>query len=167
MIWIDYSFLFIIGISAIVGILRGLVREALSLVAWVLAIWVSVHFSPMLAQLLEGQIEQAMMRNIVSFLILFIGTLLTGSLISYIIRSGLKKIGLGFLDRLGGLLFGVLRGCGIIMILIYIIGLTPLKRETWWRKSTLIGPLEEMVAWMKSQAPADVVNQIESSVKPK
>ncbi len=167
MIWIDYSFLFIIAVSALVGVLRGLVREALSLIAWVLAIWVSIHFGPMLAQLLQTQIEQPMMRNIAAFLLLFVGTLLTGSLISYIIRSGLKKIGLGFLDRIGGLLFGVLRGCGIVMLLIYIVGLTPLKRESWWHKSTLIKPFEELVIWMKSQAPAEVVQQIESSVKPR
>ena len=166
MIWIDYSFVFIIAVSALIGILRGLVQEALSLVAWVLAIWISVHFSPMLAQLLHGQIEQTMLRNIAAFFILFIGTLLTGSLISYIIRSGLKKIGLGFLDRLGGLLFGVLRGCGIIMIVIYLVGLTPLKRESWWRKSMLIGPFEQLVVWMRAQAPDEVVQQIESSIKP-
>jgi len=150
MIWIDYSFVFIIGASALYGIMRGLVREALSLVAWVLALWVAVHFSPLLAQLLQTQIDQPMLRNMTAFLILFVGTLLTGSLIGFIIRSGLKKIGLGFLDRLGGLLFGVLRGCGIVMIAIYLTGLTPIKRESWWGKSMMIGPFEQMIMWMRS-----------------
>lgn len=166
MIWIDYSFLFIIVASALVGLMRGLVKEALSLISWVFAIWVGVHFSPMLAQLLQDQIEQNTVRHIVSFLALFMGTLITLSLISYIIRSGLKKIGLGFLDRLGGLLFGVLRGCGIAMILIYVMGLTPLKRESWWRRSQLIKPFEDIIVWMRAQAPPDVVNKIESNVKP-
>jgi membrane protein required for colicin V production len=165
MIWIDYSFLVIIAVSALIGILRGLVKEALSLVAWGLAVWISIHFSPVLAQLMRGFIEQDTMRTIAAFLILFVGTLLVGSIISYIIRSGLKKIGLGPLDRLGGLVFGVVRGCGIILVLIYMVGLTPVKGESWWHKSMLIPPFEEMVVWMKSQAPADVVQQIESSVR--
>jgi membrane protein required for colicin V production len=165
MIWIDYSFLVIIAVSALIGIVRGLVREALSLVSWVLAIWISIHFSPMLAQLMRNVIEQDTMRNIAAFMILFIGTLMIGSLISYIIRSGLKKIGLGALDRFGGLLFGVMRGCGITMLLIYVVGLTPIKRESWWNKSLLIPPFEQFVVWMKAQAPPEVVQQIESSVK--
>jgi membrane protein required for colicin V production len=165
MIWIDYSFLVVIVVSALFGLSRGLVREALSLVTWVLAIWISIHFSPMLGQLMTGLIEQETMRTIAAFLVLFIGTLLTGSVITYLISSGLKKIGLGFLNRLGGLLFGLIRGCGIIMILIYVVGLTPLKRESWWHQSVLISPFEQLVEWMRSQAPPEVVKQIESNVK--
>ncbi|MEE9412642.1 MAG: CvpA family protein [Methylococcales bacterium] len=165
MIWIDYSFLFVIAISAMIGLLRGFVREALSLASWVLAIWVSIHFSPNLGHLMRALIEQSTLRTIVAFLILFIGTLSIGSIITHILRSGLKKIGLGSLDRLGGLLFGVLRGGGIIMVLIYVAGLTPIKGETWWQQSMLITPFEELVTWMRSQAPPDVVQQIESTAK--
>ena len=165
MIWIDYSFLVIIAVSALIGLLRGLVREALSLTSWVMAIWISIHFSPSLGHLMRNLIEQDTMRAIAAFLILFIGTLSIGSIITFIVRSGLKKIGLGFVDRLGGLVFGVLRGGGIIMVLIYVVGLTPLKRESWWHKSMLIPPFEQLVIWLRSQAPPEVVQQIESTAQ--
>ncbi|MEE9425824.1 MAG: CvpA family protein [Methylococcales bacterium] len=165
MIWIDYSFIVIIAVSALIGLLRGLVREALSLTAWVMAIWISIHFSPSLGHLMRNLIEQDTMRTIAAFLILFIGTLSIGSIITHIVRSGLKKIGLGFVDRLGGLLFGVLRGSGIIMVLIYVVGLTPIKRETWWHQSMLIPPFEQLVIWLGSQAPSEVVQQIKSTAQ--
>ena len=44
MIWADYAILIIIGISALISIVRGFIREALSLLGWIVAIWVSVTF---------------------------------------------------------------------------------------------------------------------------
>ena len=56
MIWMDYAILIIIGISALISVLRGFVREALSLLGWIIAIWVSLSFADNVAVLLGDKI---------------------------------------------------------------------------------------------------------------
>jgi len=52
MLWIDYVIIGIIALSAIISIVRGFVKEVLSLAAWILAFWVALTFSPQLSVLL-------------------------------------------------------------------------------------------------------------------
>lgn len=51
MVWIDYVIIGIIGFSALVSLIRGFVREALSLVTWGCAFFVASHFYTYLAVL--------------------------------------------------------------------------------------------------------------------
>ena len=71
MIWVDYAILVIISISALISILRGFVREALSLLGWILAIWVSFTFVDEVAALLVDHISVPSVRTATAFLALF------------------------------------------------------------------------------------------------
>ena len=56
MIWIDYAILAIVGISGVISLMRGFIREALSLAGWIAAFWMAIAFSGRAALWLEGYI---------------------------------------------------------------------------------------------------------------
>lgn len=155
MIWIDYVILGIIGLSTIISLIRGFVREALSLVVWVFAFWVAWTFFRELALHL-GMFSVPSVRLGVAFAILFIVTLIIGALVNYLIGQLVDKTGLSGTDRLIGMLFGAARGAVLVAVLVLLAGLTPFPEDPWWRESRLIASFQELATWMLSLLPDDI-----------
>src|SRR5260221_13146438 len=96
--------------STIIGLLRGFVREAVSLVFWVVAIWAAWKFGPVVEPHLGGLLADPKVapwigRLVILVLVLVIGWVV-GMLMSYFTRS----LGLGGMDRVIGVLFGIVGG---------------------------------------------------------
>lgn len=156
LIWIDYVILALIGLSAIIGLFRGFVREALSLVTWGVAIWVALSFSPLAATYLEPYLETPSLRHIAAFAGLFITTLIAGAIINSLISLLVRKSGIGGTDRFLGLVFGVARGVLVVAILVLLAGLTPLPEDPWWQESELMPYFEEMATTLRGFLPEDI-----------
>lgn len=134
----DYLVIAGIVISAVVGALRGFLREAVALVTWVVALFVAWHFSdliePHLGGLLAGSnVRVWAARTILVVLILLLGTGI-GAALSHFVRVSIFS----GTDRFLGLLFGALRGLVLFGVLIILGQLLRLEDERWWRQSTLI-----------------------------
>lgn len=155
MIWIDYVILGVIGLSTIISLVRGFVREALSLVVWVFAFWVAWTFFRELAVHL-GVFSVPSVRLGVAFAILFIATLIVGALVNYLIGQLVDKTGLSGTDRLIGMLFGAARGALLIAVLVLLAGLTPFPEDPWWQESRLLGHFQELATWLKGLLPEDI-----------
>lgn len=155
MIWIDFVILGIIGLSALISLIRGFVREAFSLAAWILAFWVAWNFFRDVAVHLNWFTVPSV-RLGASFLILFIATLMLGALINFLVGRLFDKTGLSGTDRLIGVLFGAARGVLLVAILVLLAGLTPFPNDPWWRESQLIVYFQELAAWLKALLPADM-----------
>lgn len=155
MIWIDYVILGVIGLSTIISLVRGFVREALSLVVWVFAFWVAWTFFRELADHL-GVFSVPSVRLGVAFAILFIATLIVGALVNYLIGQLVDKTGLSGTDRLIGMLFGAARGALLIAVLVLLAGLTPFPEDPWWQESRLLGHFQELATWLKGLLPEDI-----------
>jgi membrane protein required for colicin V production len=156
LIWIDYAIIGLIAISAILGLMRGLVREVFSIATWVTAIWVGLSFSRELSLYLRTLIEHPAGRMAAAFAGLVVITLIVGGLVGYFVRQIIDKTGLTGSDRLAGLVFGIARGMVVIAMLVLLAGLTPLPNDSWWRESTLIAPFQSLALWLRDQAPAGV-----------
>lgn len=87
MIWIDFVIILIIILSAVVSSVRGFAREALSLLGWALAFWVSLTFSGGLSMLFTETIDDPILRLIVAFLLLFIASLIVSTIVNYFLSS--------------------------------------------------------------------------------
>lgn len=156
MLWVDYAILTVIGVSALISIWRGLIREVLSLVAWLVAIWVALNFTPMLAGRLEGLVSIPSARLALAFIGLFVGTLLAGAVVNLLVARLVHLSGLSATDRMLGVLFGVARGVVIVAALVLVAGMTPLPRDPWWHESVLLGHFEVLALWMRSHLPPEL-----------
>jgi len=162
MIWVDYGILTIVGVSALISLVRGFVREAISLAALLLAVWVASQFSSHVAQLLEGKISVPSVRVGVAFGILFVVTLLAGGLVNYLAGMLVNKAGMSGTDRMLGLLFGILRGVAIVTLLVLVAGLTPLPKDPWWHESQFLGHFQTLALWLRGLLPPDIANHFSS-----
>lgn len=158
MIWVDYVIFGIIGVSALISLMRGFVREALSLVVWVAAFWVAWSFFRDLAPHLTWFSVPSVKYGI-AFAVLFLATLIVGGLVNYLMGQLVDKTGLTGTDRLIGMLFGAARGILLVTVLILLAGLTPLPEDPWWQQSQTIAYFQELAVWMKSLLPADVAER--------
>jgi membrane protein required for colicin V production len=160
MIWIDYALIGIVAISSIIGLFRGLIKEAFSLVIWVSAAWVALSFSRNFSPLLKDLIESPSIRISVAGCILFFITLIFGALISYLLTELVKKTGLTGSDRLLGMVFGIARGLVICAIAVMLAGLTPLPEESWWNESSLIPHFQSLAVWVRDHIPSGLLDNI-------
>jgi membrane protein required for colicin V production len=156
----DYVALGILGLSVVIGLLRGAVREVLALASWVVAFIVARAFVADAAPLLPHAVSSPAMRTALAFIALFIVTLILVSLASVLLSTLLKKIGLGPLDRLLGALLGLLRGIAIALVLVLLAGLTALPQQPLWRKAVSSAWFESMANWAKPWLPDGIAKRI-------
>lgn len=161
--WADYTIIAIVGLSAIVSLARGFVREALSLITWVVAFWVAFTFSGTLSDLLVNTIKMTSLRTIASFGILFVATLLLGAFINYLIGQLVDKTGLSGTDRVIGVLFGAGRGILLVTVLLLAAQLTPVTQDPWWKQSILIPYFQPLEIWLHGLLPKTVTEQLKLS----
>jgi membrane protein required for colicin V production len=160
MTFFDYAVLGILGLSILLSILRGFLRETLSLAGWVAAFFVAKLYTLQLAALLPQAIPGESLRLLAAFLILFLVTLLISSLLAIALAEVFKKIGLGWLDRWLGALFGLVRGVLIVSIIVLLGGLTTLPREPFWRDAMFSAPLEALVTSALPWLPEGIAKHI-------
>lgn len=148
--WIDWAIIAIIAVSALISLARGFVKEALSLLTWVVAGLVAWLFGGALAGHLSPFIETPSIRVIVACSILFILTLVLGGLINYLIGQLVRVTGLSGTDRFLGMIFGAARGALLIVVAVGMLSLAPVEADTWWRQSELIPHFLLVADWSKN-----------------
>lgn len=136
----DYIVLFIIICSVVISTMRGLVKEILSLISWIIALVVANAFGATLAAWLPDVIPGQLTRMIVAFLALFIVVRLLMALLMRAVDAMIKAAGLNLADRGLGGLFGLARGCVIVMTLVLVCGMTAIPQQAFWRDA-LLSPL--------------------------
>lgn len=156
----DYIVLAIVGLSILLSMMRGFVREILSLAGWVVAFFVAKYYTLELAPLLPQAIPSESLRLLAAFLILFLATLLVTSLLSIALAQIFKQIGLNWMDRILGAFFGLARGMVIVGILVMLAGLTSLPQDVRWRNAMFSAPLEAMVLSILPWFPRDVAKHV-------
>ncbi|AOE49732.1 CvpA family protein [Kangiella sediminilitoris] len=148
MIWVDWVILAIIGVSALISLLRGFVREALSLAGWIAAFFLAKFFYVPLSELLVDHIETNSIRLGVSWAAIFVATLVLAGIINYMVGKMVDAAGMSGMDRLLGMFFGALRG--VLIVALIVLGLkqfTPVPKDKWWGQSSLIPHMGMVAAW--------------------
>jgi len=156
MIGVDYAILGILLISSFISVVRGFVKEALSLVGWVLAFWVSLSFAVPLSKLFESSSDDPTLRLIIAFVVLFVLSLIVSAVINFFASRLVQRTGLTGTDRFLGVIFGFLRGAVLVSVLVLLAGLTTLPKEDWWDDSFLLFRFQAIAMWVRELLPSDV-----------
>ncbi len=153
---VDVVLIVVIFLSALFSLLRGFVKESISLATWIIAIWLAATFAPKLALALPAGIESEAVRQAVGFGVLFVLSLMVGALVNMLVGQVVKKTGLSTADRVFGVVFGVLRGGLIIIVFVVIGGMTPLPESDWWQSSVLLQWFESAAIVIQQYIPEDL-----------
>lgn len=133
----DYVILAILLLSAVIGLVRGFLREICSLITLVLAVWLAWKLGPSLEPLMGGTLRQGnyglwVGRIIVFVLVLVVGGI-AGALVSHFARLPLFS----GTDRFLGFLLGAARGVVVLGTIVLLGRIVHLDEEQWWKNSIL------------------------------
>ena len=92
MVWIDYAIIGIVGFSALISLVRGFVKEAMSLVTWFVAFFIASHFYSDLA-IYFTSFSDPLVRNGLAIAALFVATLILGSVVNYVVGLLVERRG--------------------------------------------------------------------------
>ena len=160
----DFVILGIVGFSGVLGLMRGFIKELISLVGFVASIWIGYNFSKQISEkwltaFPGGETGQL----IIAFILLFISSLIIAKLIANSLVKVLSSAGLSFIDRFLGTLFGLFRGALIVVAMSTLVALTDIPKSNEW-KDALTRPLvETTVGFMKNLLPDNWVQKLSDS----
>ncbi|MGV6396443.1 CvpA family protein [Pseudomonas caspiana] len=147
---VDWAILGIVVISALISLKRGFVKEALSLVTWIIAGVVAWMFGAGLSVYLVNYIETPSFRVIAACTILFVATLLVGAMINFLIGELIRVTGLSGTDRFLGMVFGAARGGLLVVVAVGLLSLGPVQQDQWWQQSRLLPQFLMVADWSKN-----------------
>jgi membrane protein required for colicin V production len=152
----DWIIVGVIGISAILGIWRGLAKELIALFTWVAAIWVSIVYAPQLTQYWADVIPSEELRSLLAWTTLLGAVLMLGTLVKWGVGRFVAATPFKVPNHLLGGVFGVVRGILLFSVLILLAHLTLLPKQPWWGASTTIPWLEKVTKQYYGWLPANV-----------
>ena len=153
---IDYAFIAVIIISTLFSLLRGFVKEAISLGSWIIAMWVSSTFASNLTNFLPDSIENPAFKIGLAFVILFVATLILGVMVNILLNQVVNKTGLSGVDRALGMAFGLTRGILIVTVFVMLASLTGIQDMDMWKDSELVGRFQSLASWLQVYLPDNI-----------
>ncbi len=162
----DYAVLLIIGLSALLGLWRGLVAEIFSLIGWVAAFIIAWHYADMVAPHLPSNWPGgAKTQWLLAFAVLVVVVMITGAILSALLSRLTHTVGLGSLDRSLGTLFGMARGVLLVLVLFMLAKLTDLPKQPFWRKAVLRPYVEKGVTVLEPLFPSAISERLPAAAK--
>lgn len=156
----DYAVITVVLLSVLLGWWRGLVCEVLSLAGWVLAFLVARMFAADALPYMPAGLGSETVRMTAAYVVLFVSTLVVSGIAAWLLSKVVKWVGLGWLDKAFGVLFGVLRGALVVLALVLLAGLTALPQQPFWREAWSSRPLEKLAFAVKGHLPQGVAQQV-------
>ena len=119
--WLDWTFAAIVAGSVIAAVIKGFTRELISLASLVAGLVVAAVAYPRAALWFEDLTKSHEVALGLGFLVLFLGVLLLGSVVSLLARKLIKSAGIQWFDRFLGAVFGLVRGVLVDCILLLVL----------------------------------------------
>lgn len=149
----DYLIIAILACSMLLGMFRGFVREAIGVIAWLGGLWLAWRYAPLVEPLLGGALADPPLSTWAARVIILIATVIAGWLVagavSYLLRHSALSV---MVDRLLGLLFGLVRGAVVLAAILMLAQFARLDQVAWWKKSKLLPYASEYAGYVESFA---------------
>lgn len=150
---IDIIIIVAIVISIIVGFIRGFMKEAISVVTLLFAIWAALYFGPAVGDVSDSWLSSEELQTWFGRVLIFGVILAVGGLLGWGISKLMRLSVLGGIDRLLGSLFGAARG--VVLVALFVIGgqFAGFDNDEWWLGSRFLPHFEVVADWIKVMAP--------------
>ncbi len=125
----------VIAVSALVGAMRGLTFEVLSLAGWFVAWFAAIWFGPLLAPWLPIGAAGSLLNQGVAFASVFLVVLVLWSLAARAVSGLIRATPLRPVDRLLGVVFGLARAIVVLVAITTLVSFTPVARSEAWAES--------------------------------
>ncbi len=153
MIWVDYCILVVFLLSVLIGVWRGLTRELLSLLTWLLAFAMAWWLGDATAGLLIETISNPALRKAVAMAGLFFLGLLIGALLTHAAVQAIRDSEFSAADRTLGAGVGLVRAVLIVTLFVLVAGRWGTRDDPWLQESTLVKPFSALAQGMETIIP--------------
>jgi membrane protein required for colicin V production len=139
---VDILVVLIVLVSAGYAVYRGLIRETLSVFAWLVSAYLMLLFAPMFSNALAGAITNPWIRVPIAYVAVFLAMFIPLSYLAHNFRQSVKKTAVGPVDRTLGFVFGVGRGV-VVIAAVYLVfaAFVPLREQPSWLTEARLYPL--------------------------
>ncbi len=158
--WLDWALLAVLAVSVLVGVVRGLVFECLSLAGWVVAWFAAQWAAPQLAPWVPVGVAGSALNLAVALALCFVAALVAWALLARLVRLLIHATPLSLVDRLLGGGFGLLRGVVLLLAVATLVALTPASQSAGWRASQGARWLGQALASLKPLLPEPVARLV-------
>lgn len=148
---VDWIIAAVVLVSVLVGLLRGVTREIVSLAGWVLGLVLAYFYAEPAGATLP--LEPPVLRIAVGAVLILAGTLIMAALLGALLRALMAAARLSTLDRLLGAAFGLARAALVLGVAVLLASATPVPGAGWWKESLLLPWVEAGVAFASPLLP--------------
>jgi len=152
---LDWILVSVLLFSLLLGLLRGLVYEVLSVLSWIAAFVVAQWMAPEVGAWLPIERAAEPLRYAAGFAIAFVVVVFAGGLLAWSTRKLVEAVGLRPMDRALGAAFGLVRGVVLVLALAVVVNMTPLRSAPWWTESASAGLSTAALRGLKPVLPEE------------
>ena len=143
--WVDIGLAAFLLLSVLIGLMRGVVFEVLSLIGWFVAYFVGLWLTPMFVASMPVGAPGSTLNYVVTFACVFLVALVVWSIGARLVRALIRATPLSPVDRVLGAGFGLVRGLVVLLIVATVVGISPWGRSPAWQASQGVGWLNALV----------------------
>jgi membrane protein required for colicin V production len=149
----DYLILGVLFLTMLLGLIRGFVREAIGVIAWLGGLWLAWRYAHVVEPLLAGRVGDPPVSTWAARTLIVLAVLIIGWIVASILSYMLRHSGLSIMvDRLLGLATGFVRGAVVVAVFVMLGQFVQLTQTKWWTGSKLIPYAAEAASWLQSFA---------------
>lgn len=151
----DWIIAAIFVVSILVGIFRGFIKESLSLISWILAIWLAFHFCTQVGEFIHQYIDipAPRFREWAGFALVFVSTLFIFSVVTYVVTKVFVRGPIKGIDRVLGIGFGALRGAAVVVALLVVAKGFGMENSDLWQDSQHVSKFEPFIKTVEELFP--------------
>jgi membrane protein required for colicin V production len=157
----DLIILAVVLVFTAIGAWRGLVREIITVLTWVLSCLLAWFFAGRFSVIFKGMVDDPALRQLLAFVLIFIVVFVLGIVASWFIHKHLPgKRGFRIANIALGGVIGAARGAVIVIAVFLVAGLTPFPQRSWWREASFTPYFERAAVYVAGYMPHDIARHI-------
>ena len=162
---LDVIVIVVVLLSAALAMVRGFVREVMSIASWVLAALAGYVLYPTFLPLIQPYVESAMVALVITVFAVFFVALLMASYITMRISDWVIDSRIGPVDRAAGFLFGAARGVLLLVIAMWFFNFLVPNPPSWVANATSRPFLEDLGEQIVARLPEDIESMIDQRLR--